>query len=265
MDINEELFNRLCKNLDNFSSLSEIRGYLKGVDDCLFLLEEKGRNISPKKSLSDYTWEEIIEISQSGVPEQYFTLGDTKNFVLGKQYIYTAQIVGFHHDDLTDDFGKAGISFAIRGCSEKRVINYLPSNEGGWEISSIRDYLNKDIFEKMPKGLREAIKPVRKVTAEGNVSEPLNIITSDRIWLFSEREVLGDEMGFSVDGEGEQYAFFKEKENRKKCLGKDLCHWWLRSSAKHNGSSFCFINSKTGGSFYHEANYSYGIVWGFAI
>ena len=82
--------------------------------------------------------------------------------------------------------------------------------------------------------------------------------TEDKVWMFSEVEILGTN-SYSVRGEGEQYEYFKRQENR--CFNKYI---WLRSPYYNNSTTFCYVDNN-GNVNYNSANNSSGVVFCFCL
>ena len=114
----------------------------------------------------------------------------------------------------------------------------------------------------LPAELREVIKPVVKLTGKGSGSEEVES-TDDKLFLLSQVEVFGDSR-YTADGEGAQYAYFKNGENVIKRRGGSAYNWWLRSPSVSLTTTFRYINS-TGSVNYNYANLSYGVSFGFCV
>lgn len=120
--------------------------------------------LPPKgKSLNDYTWEEINNISKAGKAREYFSVGDRKaitiNGTVGTQSLNTtlyAYIIGFDHNGATNtiDFGtfKSDLSggkdmafkdgkydgYSTDGTKYYNMSHWSNANYGGWKGSDLR-------------------------------------------------------------------------------------------------------------------------------
>ncbi len=191
-------------------------------------------------------------------------------------------IIGFAHDDKTDG-GKAGITFQFVDCiaehemnpkstdkaayhaaavsygeDETRLLNDYPegisTNLGGWEASSMREWLNSDLAGRLPEDLTSVIVAVNKPTNNtgwtNGKSAGVVTSTSDRLWLASFIEVCGgftgeldelhSESRYIVEvenAEGREYKMFcdmgashdAESPILSKCYNGSPCYWWARS------------------------------------
>ena len=130
------------------------------------------------------------------------------------------------------------------------------TNDGGWEKCKMRnEYMNR-LFKLLPTELQSVIAVVDKNTSIGNESEELKT-TQDKLFLLSQSEVFGNS-SYSVDGEGEQYEYFKDQENRIAHRNGSSDWWWLRSPNVASSTSFCDVSSG-GRATYAGAGGSYGV------
>ena len=215
-------------------------------------------------ALEAFTWTEINTIANNGLAETYFDVGDKKTIALSNGENATVAIMGFNHDDLTDESGKAKITFGM--------VDILPTqyamedsiaNVTGWEDSKMRNETLTTIYTYLPSDLKDTIKQVDKVSSiEGNSQ----VTTSDLLWLFSWTEIYGTGV------EGSQYEYFSVIENwteNNEILIKNIngtntpADWWLRSMSV-TGYKYKGITS-TAGTSAPYANTEYGVSFGFCI
>lgn len=218
--------------------------------------------------LADFSWEEIISISQQGLAQNYWMLGDTKDFELAAGEVLTAQIYGFNHDTKTAG-GKAGITFGLKNLmDETQIMTTTGLNTLGYDCN-LYQWLNQDFltvagYSFLPEVLKSGICAVDK-TARG---ADLNYNTfSMKVFLFSEFECNGTQFG--LIGEGLPYAIFTNNASRIKKLANgsgDSCAWWLRSPDRldTNYTKYCCVNAD--GSFSSvAANSKLGVNFGFCL
>jgi hypothetical protein len=87
-----------------------------------------------------------------------------------------------------------------------------------------------------------------------------------KLFLFSEIEIFGSTT-YSKAGEGSQYSYFATAANRIKYLANgsgSASWWWERSPYGSSSISFCSVNSG-GGAHNYNANYAYGVCFGFCV
>lgn len=127
-------------------------------------------------SFGGCSWNELVEICESGRASTTFNIGDTREIVNG-DYSYTMRIIGFNFDDKADSSGKAGITVAITN-SDGSLVNslewYGPTvKQVYWNnLNNVSyNYCNTEFYNTLPDYVQSAIKKVSKPTAvwhEGN-------------------------------------------------------------------------------------------------
>ena len=203
--------------------------------------------------LENYSVKDIKKLAKEG--KVY--AGMTKTIVLKNGLTAVLEVLGVAHDDLPNG-GKASVTFGFRDLlgtdrAGGWAMNLECTNKGGWEKSNIRDYLNRYFFAILPDELVAEIVSVVKYTATsggGNIES-----VTDKVFIPSEVEVFGTP-NYSKEGEGEQYALFKDWKNRVKGYadGDYGRGWWLRSPYSGNSYNFCFVI----GNGFCLNNFAYG-------
>lgn len=199
---------------------------------------------------SSITWAQVGEWSDRHEASKHFEIGDEISDTLktGEEVVFV--VVG------KDMYQPGDVIFSLKDClKDTHCMNPEWTNEGGWTASNMRKYLSTEVFEQLPDDLQVIIKP-RMIQD-----------SFDRIWLFSEMEIFGDEDWTEKDADrGTQMPYFKRKGNRVKGLGKDgpADNWWERSPYASNSSCFCFVTSN-GDATSDVANGSGGVAFGFCV
>lgn len=195
-----------------------------------------------KPSLDAYTWEEIALISrkiqETSSIENALEIALTYHLVDSKHSLQSentktvrlsdgtkaqVQIVGFKADTLTDDGFPAGITFMFRTPIAVRPVNDSAAT-GGWEQSSLREWLAGEGMATLPYPLHLQIRSVRKLTNNTGATKDASSITAtdDKLWLPSMSELCGYQApeafaeGFEYlsalySGEGDQYQLYREQ------------------------------------------------------
>lgn len=199
---------------------------------------------------SSITWAQVGEWSDRHEASKHFEIGDEISDTLktGEEVVFV--VVG------KDMYQPGDVIFSLKDClKDTHCMNPEWTNEGGWTASNMRKYLSTEVFEQLPDDLQVIIKP-RMIQD-----------SFDRIWLFSEMEIFGDEDWTEKDADrGTQMPYFKRKGNRVKGLGKDgpASYWWERSPIASNSYDFCFVGSY-GNANNGSAGNSYGVAFGFCV
>lgn len=180
-------------------------GYDELREDIDALFEEQYGIATRRKNIENMTWQEIAEIAATGEAQRHFKIGDTKDIVLYTGERVKAVILGFNHDVLSEN-GRAadktaGITFGLKDLLDGEYeMNEKNTNTGGWEKSKMRNVYMPRFLSLLPADLRDAIKPVVKLTGTGGGSDDITS-TGDKLFLFSQVEVCGDGT-YTAYGEG---------------------------------------------------------------
>lgn len=216
--------------------------------------------------LNNFSWAEIDEIGQSGLAQQVFSIGDTKDISVSGETI-TMEIYGFNHDDLQNG-GKAPYTFGMRDLmANTRQMNTSNTNVGGFTGSAMYRYLNTTLYNQLPADLRSVIKQVNKKTSAGNRSTTVNA-DAMRLWLLSLNEVYGSHSySWCSNNEGSKYSIFISDASRIKNMSNGSGSaglWWLRSPALSYSTTFCVVGS-SGGVGSYDASSTRGVCFGFCV
>ena len=254
------------------------------------------------RTLNDYTWDEISEISSSGEAASMFKVGDRKEIVLNgtmsnltfNNYHTYAFIIGFDHNAGFEGEHRIHFQLAKTALSGGKDIclvsgydddsdfymNTSNTNAGGWEDSYMRNNIlgtSKTSYSGrfigvLPSALRNVLKSVTKYTDNtGNSSTSSGAVTAttDYAFLLSEYEVFGS-CTYSNTNEAsrqQQYAYYAAGNSKIKynhSSAGSAFPWWLRSPYRSNSTSFVSVNSN--GSVYSgTARWSLGVAPGFCV
>lgn len=235
-------------------------------------------------SFADATWEQVAYVSNdiktnnlsaSQVTAKYgWNIGDEKTFTLTDNQSVTIQILDYNHDDLSNNGGKAGITFGMKNllANKNNVMNNDNVNTGGWESSYLRTNTLVSIYNKLPTELKTVIQNVDKKSFAGGSYDI--VTTSDSIWLFSRVEINGTTDNYYKDL-GSQYLYWQTvsdgtiKNNTIKYLSNgtgEAYYWWLRSPAPGVSSNGSFEMAMLNGNLGLMNARTYGgICFGFCI
>lgn len=215
--------------------------------------------------LSDWTWEQIVALSNSGKdPQNYFSVGDEKDLILTTGEVVPVVIGDFYHNTITGTSTKAPIAFTFKNClNTKYAMNGSRTNSGGWDGSVMRNTQMPAILNTFPAELIAdgAIKYVDVLASAGGKSTSL-VTSSDRLRLHSIAE-LGLDSANDVSGEGTKYAYYTSG-NKVKTINGEASIYWTRSPSTYLNAYFCDV-STSGSPSHFFANAPYGVACGFDI
>ncbi|MGN0819877.1 MAG: DUF6273 domain-containing protein [Christensenellaceae bacterium] len=203
------------------------------------------------------TLDEIIDHINNNENVEAFNIGDYKNITLYTGETAKLIVLDFNKDTLASDGSStAKVTFGILKNDGYFKMNEQNTNAGGWESSMMRLRMDK-FYSILPPILKDNIKPVFKKTARSGTDGEI-VQTVDNLFLFSEIEFYGRNK-YSHVGEGEQYEYFTQKDNRA------LENYpWLRSPCRGGTHHFCYVYGAVDSSF-NLADGSCGVAFGFCI
>ena len=255
-----------------------------------------------RDSVDAYSWDELSQISALiaqapsdveglQIAERYHLCTDAgtldgtqaKQVTLQDGTQATAQVAGFRHDDRADGAGKAGVTFIFADAVATRTMNDTDSNEGGWEQSGLRSWMNGDLLAQLPADLQAVLVPVSKLTNNAGYAVEADAVTAtaDTLWAPSYCELRGtggvsDGGGTSVyDAEGSQYQLFADLAEAGSDPGSFLSRslagtaepmsWWERSPYTDNEYYFLSVNDDGSAVYYRGTHNELGVVPGFCL
>ena len=189
--------------------------------------------------LNDWTWEEIINLCNSGEDvRQYFSIRETKNLVLTTGEVVPVAIGDFYHNTITGTDDTAAIAFTFVDClNTKYKMNESETNQGGWEGSNMRKKHMPNILATFPAELTasNAIKYVDVLASAGSASTSV-IRSSDRLRLHSVTELNGLATYAAI--EGTVYPYYESLSDLRKYINGSSVNYWTRTPFTNNARSF---------------------------
>lgn len=229
-----------------------------------------GFGLMRPRTLDDYGWDELAELAdriaaaesdeaglaiarEAGLVGSDGSLSGqgTKHFSLADGTPAEAQVVGFRADERADGQGMAGISFLMTTSVGARPMNDEP-RLGGWEQSSLRQWMATELPSLMPADLVERVRPVLKTTNNVGAVSATDTVeltqTEDAFWVASMSELCGYQgpetfgegykyLSHLYSDEGAQYQVFSEQgvsgltanDTLIREVGGEVVPWWERT------------------------------------
>lgn len=214
------------------------------------------------RDLESTSWADISTISEFGMAQQFFQVGDQKSITVNGVK-YQTRIIGFNHDNLTSG-GKAGITFQMVDCLNTTYnMESSNTNVNGWLNCAMRKtHLRTTIWGQLESSLKSVIKTVNKLASAGNQSATIQT-AQDTLFLLSEVEIFG-KVTYSKAGEGSQYAYYAAGNSTIKKVNGSADGWWERSPDGSDSTSFCRVHSG-GTANANNAGIAYGVAFGFCV
>ena len=204
-------------------------------------------------SLDD--WGTIVRNVKSGNTNMYKT-GDTKEVNLGSTYgTHTLRIANIStpSECSTTGFSQTACGFVLEFADiiTTRIMNSSSTNVGGWPASSMRRFVNNDIYNSLPSNLKNGIIDTTVVSSHGS-SDSSNFTSIDKLYLLAPKEIYSD--GYISSDTAKyltrQLDYYKKEgvttSNYSKAIkmyNSTATIWWLRSAVSSGDRNFFTITN----------------------
>ncbi len=215
-------------------------------------------------SFSTDSWETIATAVKEGNISKY-NVGDTKTIDMGTYGTHTLRIANTStpSECSTAGFSQTACGFVLEFADIITEHNMNPAgkyngtqyssghNIGGWPNTSMRTFVNSDIYNSLPSDLKNGIIDTTVVSGHGNYSgDTENFTSTDKLYLLSTAEIWEQETSntISYDTAREvtrQLDYYKKEgvttSNYSKAIkmyNSSAEWWWLRSATSGNHEFF---------------------------
>ena len=219
-------------------------------------------------------WATIVNSVKAGNTNHY-KVGDTKIVNLGTYGTHTIRVSNTTRPSECDTSGfsqsACGFVLEFEDIITTHVINTTSSNKNGWPASSMRTFVNTDIYNALPADLRNGIINTTTISSYGS-SDSANFLSTDKLYLLATAELYED--GEDIDTAKNltrQLDYYKSigvtinsYSGAIKKSGTTATDWWLRSFYKTNNQHIYSVQ-RTGRVAHSMANLSIGVSPAFRI
>ena len=231
-------------------------------------------------SFAEDSWDTIVSAVKSNDTSVY-KVGDTKEVDLGTYGTHTLRIANTStpSECSTTGFSQTACGFVLEFADiiTKHNMNDTNTNVGGWPASSMRTFVNNDIYNAIPSEIKNAIIDTTVVSGHGGTSGEENFTSTDKLYLLASGEIWSDWKTSS----GAEYDTAKDLTRTLdyyknigvttsnysgaiKKNGTSADYWWLRTATSTTAS--IFIRVSYGGDWYDGiANNSNGAAPAFRL
>ena len=220
-------------------------------------------------------WETVIEALQNG--NHPYEVGDTKTVDMGSFGTHTIRLANLTPcDGSLESETACGVVLEFADIITKHNMNSSYTNVGGWPATSMRAYLNNDIYSALPSALQSAIIDTKVVSGHGSTAGETNFISTDKLYLLSTAEVWENGTSNTISNDSarsstRQLDYYKNLgvttsnySGAKKQYNGRNTFWWLRAAYSNYTYSFFAVNvSGDWGDF--TASYTCGVSPAFRI
>ena len=203
-------------------------------------------------SFAEDSWDTIVSAVQAGSTENYH-VGDTKEVDMGTFGTHTIRVANTSTpaECSTAGFSQTACGFVLEFANiiTSRNMNSTNTNAGGWPATSMRTYVNNDIYNALPSELKNGIIDTYVVSGHGK-NDPANFTSTDKLYLLSTKEVWGKEGTSNVINYDTTDAYTRQLDYYKAqgvtisnySGAKKIGAWWLRAAYSYASNSFCTVD-----------------------
>ena len=209
-------------------------------------------------SFSTDSWETIITAVKENNISKY-NIGDTKEIDMGTYGTHTLRIA---NTSTPSECSRAGFSQTACGfvlefadIITTHKMNDTATNVGGWPATSMRTFVNNNIYNAIPSEIKNAIIDTTVVSGHGSTSGETNFTSTDKLYLLSTAEVWaqGSSNTISIDTARDntrQLDYYKNlgvtTNNYSGAIKKNgisTSEWWLRAASSNDTYYFLRVIS----------------------
>ena len=230
-------------------------------------------------SFSTDSWKTIIKAVKNNNISKY-NVGDTRTIDMGSYGTHTLRVANMStpSECSTSRFSQTACGFVLEFADiiTTHTMNDTYTNVGGWPATSMRIFVNNDIYNLLPSDLKNGIIDTTVVSSYGS-EDSSNFTSTDKLYLLSPTEIWSDwksNSGSNYDTARDvtrQLDYYKNEGVTTSNYSKAIKFynstddwWWLRSARSIVDYSFYNVYYY-GGWSYDSATDTYGVSPAFRI
>ena len=215
-------------------------------------------------SFSTDSWKTIIKAVKNNNISKY-NVGDTKAIDMGSYGTHTLRVANMSTPSECSTFGfsQSACGFVLEFADILTTHNMNPAgtyngtqyetgwNKDGWPATSMRTFVNNDIYNLLPSDLKNGIINTTVVSGHGS-NDSSNFTSTDKLYLLAPKEIYSD---FNDNYDTAKYLtrqldYYKNEgvttsnySNAIKIYNSSASWWWLRFAKSSNNSYFYIVSS----------------------
>lgn len=226
-------------------------------------------------SFKEDSWETIQALVQIGEISNY-NVGDTKEISLDDYGTHTIRIANAStpSECSTEGFSQTacGLVLEFADIITTHNMNVTNTSLGGWPATSMRAFINNDIYNSLPPDLKNVIIDTTVVSSHGK-KDVENFISSDKLYLLSTKEIYTNwsstnesskDLTRTLDYYTNLGVTTSKYSGAIKKNGTSATYWWTRSAVANMAYIF-YRMSNTGSYSNSNAVGVYGVSPAFRI
>ena len=215
----------------------------------------------PVPLFEDDSWETIVNNVKNNTIPSYYTVGSTKEVDMGTLGTHTLRIANTTTptECSTEGFSQTACGFVLEFADiiAEHNMNSTNTNVGGWPASSMRTYVNTDIYNALPTELKNGIIDTTVVSGHGYTAGETNFTSTDKLYLLSTHEVWEDVDGNTSGGIDYYDTAYNNTRQLDYYAGLNVTtssysgaikqrngtnsYWWLHSARSNNTFGFSAV------------------------
>ena len=225
------------------------------------------------------SWSTIIANVKAGNGSEY-KVGSTKEVNLGTTYgTHTLRIANTStpSECSTTGFSQTACGFVLEFADiiTDHRMNDTDTNVGGWPATSMRTFVNNDIYNAIPSEIKNAIIDTTVVSGHGK-SDTENFTSTDKLYLLAPKEIYSDwstyqsandtakDLTRTLDYYKNLGTSTSNRSGVKKKNGTSADYWWFRAASSNTLEGFYTVAST--GTYSNEvAVYTHGVAPAFRL
>ena len=248
----------------NFKEANADQNYNQGKKFSGVLGIEEYKAVS--RSFATDSWSTIIANVKAGNGSDY-AVGSTKEVNLGTYGTHTLRVANTStpSECSTTGFSQTACGFVIEFSDiiTTRAMNSdSDTSVGGWPATSMRTFVNNDIYNSLPNELKSAIIDTTVVSGHGE-SDTSNFTSTDKLYLLAPKEIYSD---FSSSGDTakdltrtlDYYTNIgvttSSYSGAIKKNGTSASYWWLRAAISNSNDDFLNVGDNGDWSYIYVFN-----------
>ena len=226
-------------------------------------------------SFSSDSWDTIISAVKKGNISKY-NVGDTKTIDMGTYGTHTLRIANTStpSECSRTGFSQTACGFVLEFADIiiEHTMNGTATNAGGWPATTMRTFVNNDIYNAIPDEIKNAIIDTTVVSGHGK-SDTENFTSTDKLYLLTPKEIYTD-WSKSYDTARDntrKLDYYKNLGTSTsnysgaiKKNGTSASRWWLRAAYSNTAFTFLFV-SDSGGWSANNATIASGVAPAFRL
>ena len=208
-----------------------------------------------KADFTNEPWNEIIANVKAGRGSVY-KVGDTKEVDLGTTYgTHTLRVANTStpNECKTEGFSQTACGFVLEFADIITVhaMNDTNTNVGGWPATTMRTFVNNDIYNVLPDEIKSAIIDTIVVSGHGSTSGEENFTSTDKLYLLALREPNASGPPITDYGITRTLDYYIGTQSlgivntkAKKIYESRSTDWWLRTAGSIANTSFAYLGTE---------------------